>query len=63
MRMGLTEWLLLIVLSILWGGSFFLGRVAVSEVPPFTLVLFRVSLATLTLLAYLKISHRSIPME
>jgi len=61
--MGLTEWLLLIVLSILWGGSFFLGRVAVSEVPPFTLVLFRVSLATLTLLAYLKISHRSIPME
>ena len=43
------EWLLLLLLSVLWGGSFFFGEVALAELPPLTLVLGRVALAAVTL--------------
>ena len=45
--MGVTEWILLIILSILWGGSFFFIGVAVTGLPPFTIVAIRVLLAAL----------------
>jgi len=32
MHMGSLEWILLIILSILWGGSFFFGEVALGGV-------------------------------
>ncbi len=44
------DWGLLIVLSILWGGAFFLAGVAVRELPPLTIVLARVALAAMALL-------------
>lgn len=47
------DWLLLGLLSILWGGSFFFNGVVLKEVPPFTLVLLRVGLAALMLLPLL----------
>lgn len=47
--MGPMEWLLLGTLSVLWGGSFFFAKVAVTELPPLTLVLGRVALAALAL--------------
>lgn len=47
--MGRVEWLLLIFLSIIWGASFFFGKVALTELPPFTIVLARVALAAVTL--------------
>jgi drug/metabolite transporter (DMT)-like permease len=47
--MNPVEWSLLIVLSILWGGSFFFSKVALAELRPFTLVLGRVSLASIVL--------------
>lgn len=59
-RMGALEWALLIVLGILWGGSFFFVKVAVAEVPPLTLVFYRVALAALALLLYLAI--RGVPL-
>ena len=40
--MSATDWLLLIGLSILWGGSFYFAKVAVLEIPPLTLALSRV---------------------
>jgi drug/metabolite transporter (DMT)-like permease len=43
------EWFLLVVLSVLWGGSFFLSDVAVAELRPFTLVLGRVAIAAIVL--------------
>jgi drug/metabolite transporter (DMT)-like permease len=43
--MRTTEWLLLIALSILWGGTYFFSVVAVQSLPPLTLVMLRVSLA------------------
>jgi drug/metabolite transporter (DMT)-like permease len=39
------DWLLLILLSVLWGGSFFFAGVAVRELPPLTIVLARVAFA------------------
>lgn len=47
--MGPIEWLPLVVLSVLWGGSFFFNRLALTELRPFTVVLGRVGLAALAL--------------
>jgi drug/metabolite transporter (DMT)-like permease len=43
------EWFLLLILSMLWGGSFFFSKVAVAELRPFTLVLGRVAIAATAL--------------
>lgn len=48
--MPLTQWGLLLFLSLLWGGSFLFIGMAVHELPPVTLVLARVGLAALALL-------------
>jgi len=32
--MGLSEWILLIVLSVLWGGSFFFIKIALKDLQP-----------------------------
>ncbi|WP_090723363.1 DMT family transporter [Neptunomonas qingdaonensis] len=47
--MGAREWAMLIVLSILWGGSFFFVGVAVADLPPLTIVTLRVGLAAIAL--------------
>jgi drug/metabolite transporter (DMT)-like permease len=47
--MGLSEWSLLIALSVLWGGSFFFVGIAVLALPPFTIVVLRVGLAAIAL--------------
>jgi drug/metabolite transporter (DMT)-like permease len=43
------EWSLLVILSLLWGGTFLLTGIAVRELPPFTLVALRVGLAAVIL--------------
>ncbi len=48
-RMGAPEWIALLALSVLWGGSFFFFKVLVAELPPFTVVLGRVGIASLAL--------------
>jgi len=50
LRMGASEWALLITLSILWGGSFFFVEVVLQEIPPLTTVLGRVGFAAVALL-------------
>jgi drug/metabolite transporter (DMT)-like permease len=47
--MGLREWLLLLLLSVLWGASFFFFKVLVSELPTLTIVLARLGLAAILL--------------
>ncbi|WP_313525838.1 DMT family transporter [Shinella sp.] len=51
-RMNAQTWGLLALLGMIWGGSFFFARVAVSHVPPATLVLLRVGIAALALHIY-----------
>ena len=52
-RMGAAEWAMLVVLSLLWGGSFFFTGVAVRELPSVTIVAARVGIAALALWAVL----------
>jgi len=59
--MGLVDWLLLIFLSILWGGSFFFGKVALSELRPFTLVLGRVSIAAMVMHVVVRATGHRMP--
>lgn len=47
-------WALLVLLGLIWGGSFFFARIAVQHVPPFTLVFLRLSLAAAALHIYLR---------
>lgn len=61
LRMGRLEWTLLILLSVLWGGSFFFVGVAVHELPPFTIVALRVGLAAMTLLVILHLMGLRMP--
>ena len=48
-HLSATAWLLLLLLGLLWGGSFFFARVAVAHIPPFTLALLRFVIAALCL--------------
>ncbi|WP_084364160.1 DMT family transporter [Rhizobium sp. RU36D] len=52
--MTAKTWGLLLILGLIWGGSFFFARIAVQHVPPFTLVFLRLSLAALALHIYLR---------
>lgn len=61
--MGTAEWATLLGLSVLWGGSFFFIDVAVRSIPPFTLVLCRVSLAAAALLLFLKLRGQPIGID
>jgi len=46
MPMSRADWAILMILSILWGGSFFFIGIAIHSVAPLTLVLIRVTLAS-----------------
>ncbi|MDH3314377.1 MAG: DMT family transporter [Gammaproteobacteria bacterium] len=59
--MGATEWLLLVCLSILWGGSFFFVEVALEGFGPLTVVLGRVGLAAMTLWAIIALKGLAFP--
>ncbi|MFJ6327156.1 MULTISPECIES: DMT family transporter [unclassified Rhizobium] len=52
-RMNALTWSLLLLLGLIWGGSFFFARIAVHYVTPFTLVLLRLMLAAVALHIYL----------
>lgn len=60
-RMGHAEWALLLMLSLLWGGSFFLVEVALAGLPPLTIVWLRVTLAAMVLAATLAASRMAFP--
>ncbi|MEM8795323.1 MAG: DMT family transporter [Pseudomonadota bacterium] len=61
--MGPAEWTMLIVLSILWGGSFFFQAIAITELPTLTIVASRVLLASLTLFVVLRFLGTEIPTD
>lgn len=61
LSMGLSEWTMLLVLSVLWGGSFLFVAIAVPELPTFTIVALRVGLAALALWAYALATGRPVP--
>lgn len=48
-RMGLVEWSMLVLLSILWGGSYFLVEIALLEWSPLLIVAVRVVIASIVI--------------
>ena len=60
MTMSARDWFLLLCLGAIWGGSFFFARIAVAEIPPIALVLFRVAIAALALHIYVAIRGPSL---
>jgi drug/metabolite transporter (DMT)-like permease len=60
-RMGPAEWSILGVLALLWGGSFFLGELALEGLPPFTIVFARTAVAGLVLLGLLRLRGLTMP--
>jgi drug/metabolite transporter (DMT)-like permease len=59
--MGPFEWALLIALSAIWGGSFYFFAVIIKELPVFTIVFFRVFLATVALWLIVLVTHQELP--
>lgn len=59
--MGIREWGLILILSAIWGGSFFFVGIAVKEMTPLTIVLCRVGLASIILLAVLRLTGKAFP--
>lgn len=58
-----VHWVMLLILSVLWGGSFFFVGVAVKELPPFTIVTLRVTLAAFCLLAVCRFMGLKLPRD
>jgi drug/metabolite transporter (DMT)-like permease len=59
--MGPFEWALLIALSAIWGGSFYFFAVIIKELPVFTIVFFRVFLATVALWLIVLVTRQELP--
>ena len=51
-HMNRSDWLLLLLLALIWGGAFFFISVAVRHMPPLTYVWLRLSLAAVALWAW-----------
>lgn len=59
--MGFKNFLWLLFLAALWGPSFLFIKVAVGEIPPMTLAMGRVGLASVALYAILRLQGRQLP--
>ncbi|MBB3311652.1 drug/metabolite transporter (DMT)-like permease [Rhizobium sp. BK196] len=61
--MGAAEWVMLLVLSLLWGGSFFFNGILVKALPPFTIVTGRVLLAAIALNLIVRAMGHTMPRD
>jgi drug/metabolite transporter (DMT)-like permease len=61
LRMGLTQWSMLIALSILWGGSYFFVEIALLEWSPLLIVAVRVTVAALVIWAIVLVAGWPVP--
>ena len=57
------EWMLLVLLSVVWGGSFFFNGIALQEFPTLSIVTARVGLAALALLLLMKMLGQGIQLN
>ena len=61
-QISLRDWSLIILLGAIWGGSFFFARIAVAEIAPLVLVMFRVGIAAIALQVWLLVRGPSFRM-
>jgi drug/metabolite transporter (DMT)-like permease len=62
-KLDATSWGLIAILSVLWGGAFFLIEVGLRSYPPNTLVFMRLALAVPPMFVVLKLSGGSLPND
>ncbi|MEM7294999.1 MAG: DMT family transporter [Pseudomonadota bacterium] len=61
--MSATAWILLITLSILWGGSFFFAEIALKQLGPLTIVAARVAIGAGCLIVFLCFAGLRLPRD
>ena len=61
MKMDAFDWVMLITLATVWGGSFLFNAILVAELPVITIVAIRVTVAALALWGFVRITGRKIP--
>jgi drug/metabolite transporter (DMT)-like permease len=61
--MSLVAWVMLIALSVLWGGSFIFNQWALDELDPFAVVAGRVILAAIALQVIVRVAGVSMPRD
>jgi drug/metabolite transporter (DMT)-like permease len=59
--MTATDWMLLVTLGILWGGSYFFGKVALAQLPPFTVAVGRLGIAAAVLHVVVRAAGYAMP--
>lgn len=63
LRMTALDWVVLVSLGMIWGGSFLFVRIAVHDLPPFTVVFGRVALAATLIFLYTRLRGERLPAE
>ncbi len=61
LTMSASDWALLVVLSVFWGGSFFFTGITVREIPPLTAAFGRVAIAGAALFVVVLALRQSLP--
>ena len=61
MKMDAYDWVMLITLATVWGGSFLCNAILVAELPVITIVAIRVTVAALALWGFVRVTGRKIP--
>ena len=61
--MTLSDWGLILALSMIWGGAFFFIVIILRDVPPNTMVFFRLALAVPPLMLWLYFTGERFPMD
>jgi drug/metabolite transporter (DMT)-like permease len=59
--MSTTDWMLLVTLGGLWGGSYFFGKVALAQLPPFTVAVGRLGIAAAVLHVVVRAAGYAMP--
>jgi drug/metabolite transporter (DMT)-like permease len=62
-RMGRSEWLTLMLLSVFWAGSFLFTGIQVKWLPPFTIVFLRAGLAAIILIVLIRAIGKRMPRD
>jgi len=62
-QVSTRDWILIGLLSAIWGGSFLFGRILMLEWPPFTVTFLRVFIAAIFLWLFVKATKRSFPAD
>ena len=62
-KLDATGWGLIAILSVLWGGAFFLIEVGLRSYPPLTLVLIRVAVAVPPMLVAMRLMGQRLPSD